>query len=129
MSAQDMLAANATFYAAFSRRDPSLMDQIWAREAPVACLHPGWEPLLGRDAVLQSWRGILLGGGAPAIRCERATAHVLGDSAYVICVEQVPAGQLIATNVFVRERGEWRMVHHQSAPMARRAPPPDPLKN
>ena len=128
MPVEDVLAANAAFYAAFSRRDPSLMEEVWAKEAPVACLHPGWEPLVGRDAVLQSWRGILLGGGAPAIRCERASAHLLGDVAYVLCIEQVPAGQLIATNVFVLEQGRWRMVHHHSSPIARRPAPP-PLRN
>ena len=57
----------------------------------MACLHPGWEPLVGREAVVTSWRRILLGGGAPAqIRCERAQAHVTGDAAWVVCAEVIP---------------------------------------
>jgi ketosteroid isomerase-like protein len=118
---REVLDANAAFYAAFDRRDAEAMDALWAREAPVACLHPGWEPLLGREAVVASWRRILLGGGAPPeIRCEHPLAHVAGDSAWVLCAEIVPGGELAATNLFVRERGAWRMVHHHASPL----PPP-----
>jgi ketosteroid isomerase-like protein len=121
---REVVEANASFYAAFARRDADAMDALWAREAPVACLHPGWEPLLGREAVVTSWRRILLGGGAPArIRCERAQAHVAGDAAWVVCAEVIPGGTLAATNLFVREGGGWRMVHHHASPL----PPPAAL--
>lgn len=118
---RDLLAANAAFYDAFARRDIASMDRLWARRAPVACIHPGWNALRGREQVMSSWHGILGGGGGPQIRCSRATAHVLGDAAYVICIESLPGADLIATNLFVEEDGEWRMVHHQASPMARSA--------
>jgi len=115
---RDVLDANAAFYAVFARRDADAMDALWAREAEVACLHPGWEPLLGREAVVASWRRIILGGGAPpGIRCERARAHVRGDLAWVVCAEVVPGGALAATNVFARENGAWKLVHHHASPM------------
>jgi ketosteroid isomerase-like protein len=123
--ANEVLAANAAFYAAFARRDAAAMDELWARQAEVACLHPGWNPLVGREAVVQSWRGILLGGGAPAsIRCQQAEAHVTGDAAWVICFEVIPGAALAATNLFVRESGRWRMVHHHSSPVPPRSPEP-----
>ena len=113
-----MLEANDAFYAAFAHRDAEAMDALWAREAEVACLHPGWELLVGREAVVTSWRRIILGGGAPpGIRCERASAHVVGDTAWVVCAEIVPGGALAATNVFVREDGAWRLAHHHSSPV------------
>jgi len=121
---EEVLAANASFYAAFAKRDLDAMEELWAREATVACLHPGWEPLLGREAVLRSWREILLGGGAPpSIRCEQAIAQVAGSTAWVVCVEVVPGGALVATNVFVHERGEWRMAHHHASAAPPRAAP------
>src|SRR4051812_20705401 len=124
---EEVLSANEAFYAAFQRHDARAMEELWAADAPVACLHPGWEPLLGRDAVIRSWRGILLGGGAPeSIRCERAHAHVYGDAAFVICAEVVPGVEMAATNFFVRERGRWRLTHHHSSPIARRDPAPPP---
>ena len=46
---EEALAANAAFYAAFAASDAGRMDAVWARRAPVACVHPGWEVLTGRD--------------------------------------------------------------------------------
>ena len=127
---REVLAANGAFYGAFARRDADAMDDLWAREAPVACLHPGWEPLLGREAVVASWRRILLGGGAPpSIRCEGASAHVRGDAAWVICAEVLPGAMLAATNLFVRERGAWRLVHHHASPLPSPEPGPAGLPN
>jgi len=120
-----VLDANDAFYAAFAAREPEVMDRLWAKRAPVACVHPGWSPLRGRDEVVASWHGILSGGGAPPISCSRATAHLLGDAAYVICIEHVPGGLLVATNTFVREDGEWRLVHHHAGPLMRPIEEPD----
>ena len=120
--AEAVLAANAAFYRAFAARDVAAMDALWAREAPVACIHPGWEPLFGRAAVMASWAAILGGSGAPRIRCETPRAFPLGTGAFVVCREVLEErGALAATNAFVREAGGWRMAHHQAGPAA--APP------
>ena len=101
-----VLAANEEFYSAFSTRDLAAMDALWAEETPVACIHPGWDVLLGRDLVMESWAAILGGPGAPQISCEAPRAFVHGASAFVICHEVLAQqGRLIATNVFVREGG------------------------
>ena len=107
-----ILAANEAFYRAFREGDAVAMDAVWARRAEVACIHPGAAPLGGREEVMDSWREIL--GGPPPIECVRAQAYQLGDSGFVICGERVPGGVLVATNVFVREDGAWRMVHHHA---------------
>jgi ketosteroid isomerase-like protein len=127
---RNLMAANEAFYAAFSRQDAAAMDSLWARETEVACLHPGWAPLVGREAVVESWREILLGGDAPDnIRCRRAVARIAGDVGWVICEEVLRGGILGATNVFVREQGVWRMVHHHAAPIASPEPEPEGLPN
>jgi ketosteroid isomerase-like protein len=113
-----VLAANAAFYAAFAAKDEKAMAAVWAQRAPVACIHPGWHVLLGREAVLASWHGILRGPGAPAISCAGAVAKVYGDTAFVVCHEHIPDVELIATNVFVREDGAWKMVHHHASSVA-----------
>ena len=129
-----VLAANEAFYRAFTARDLAAMDALWATETTVACIHPGWDALVGREAVMESWAAILGGAGAPQIRCEAARPFVLGPSAFVICREVLEQGQLIATNVFAREQAGWRMAHHQAGPTGqpRAAPtsserPPGPL--
>ncbi len=77
----EVLAANAAFYSAFAASDAKAMDAVWARRAPVACVHPGWEALVGRDRVMESWRRILRDGGASPITCGGAVAHLLGEAA------------------------------------------------
>ncbi|MGZ3421500.1 MAG: nuclear transport factor 2 family protein [Polyangiales bacterium] len=116
----DVLKANARFYDAFVRRDADAMDALWARTLPVACIHPGWSALRGRARVLASWRGILGNPGSPKLRCVGASVHLLGEVAFVICYEEVEGGRLLATNVYAREDGEWKMVHHQAGPTSRR---------
>ncbi len=129
MGARDeelVLAMNRAFYAAFTARDVAAMTELWAQRAAVTCIHPGWQPLHGRDAVLASWQGILENPNAPAIRCARASAQVFGDTAVVVCTELLPDAELVATNVFVREDGQWRLVHHQAGGVAQPLGEDDP---
>jgi ketosteroid isomerase-like protein len=116
-----VLAANQAFYEAFARGDQEALDALWAQRAPVACIHPGWSALHGREEVMASWRSLLSGGAGPAVRCTRPSASVLGDSAYVVCGENIQGAELVATNLFVREDGAWKLVHHQAGPVHRRA--------
>lgn len=117
-SAADVLAANAAFYAAFNARDLAAMDALWARSAPVACVHPGRNALTGRDEVLASWRAILAHPETPRIFTGGESARLLGEVAYVICRELVGGSPLAATNVFVREDGRWRLAHHHASAVA-----------
>ncbi|MDJ0847265.1 MAG: nuclear transport factor 2 family protein [Myxococcota bacterium] len=113
---REVLAANAAFYEAFAAHDIARMGELWARNVPVAVIHPGWPALHGREPVLESWSGIFEGPEPPTISCSDATAVVLGSAAFVVCTEQLPGGSLVATNVFAREDGAWRMVLHQAGP-------------
>ena len=115
---RDVLAANQSFYKAFAARDIAGMEALWATGVPVACIHPGWNVLRGRDLVIASWRSILGSDTSPDVMCGNASAHVLGESAFVVCEEQLADDVLIATNVFVREHGGWKLAHHQAAPIA-----------
>jgi ketosteroid isomerase-like protein len=114
------LFANDAFYLAFQTSDADAMERVWARRDNVICLHPGWPPLIGRQMVIQSWRGILGNTDQPPVSVHAAHVELHGDTAIVICYETVAGHTLIATNVFVREDGQWRMVHHQSG----ETPPP-----
>jgi ketosteroid isomerase-like protein len=120
----EIRASNDEFYRAFRERDVDAMDALWARRAPVACMHPGMDVIVGRPEVMKSWRGILGHESAPRLQCARVRVHMLGESAYVTCLEGTAGDRpaLIATNVFIREDGLWRMVHHQAAPLSVRVP-------
>lgn len=114
------LAANLEFYRAFTTGDLGAMERLWAREAPVLCLHPGWTALHGRTAVMESWRDILGNPEAPHVACHDDEAVLYGDLAIVTCEEEFTGGHLAATNVFIKEAGHWRLVHHQAGPIVTR---------
>ncbi len=121
-----VLSANASFYRAFTDSDYAAMSELWADHAPVSCIHPGARTLIGRDAVLQSWKQILGGASRFELRCREPVVHVARDAAIVTCYEandDEPA-HLAATNVFVLEGGRWRMVHHQAGPLSSPVPKP-----
>ena len=50
-----VLAQNRAFYAALRDRDADLMEQVWSQCPQVSCIHPGWQPLRGREMVKASW--------------------------------------------------------------------------
>ena len=116
-----ILFSNESFYLAFAGRDVPMMEDIWAKKAPVSCGHPGWPLIKGREEVLESWGNILSNAGTFSIECRHPTAHFAGDAGYVTCYEILDEASLLATNVFIRENGIWKMVHHQAGP----APEPE----
>jgi ketosteroid isomerase-like protein len=121
MSERDaILFANEAFYLAITHRDIDAMSQVWAERGPVACLHPGWAALYGREEVLDSWRRILSHDEAPKIICREPQVQVHGDVAVVVCYEDIDGQLLVATNIFRREGRSWQMVHHQAGPTAAR---------
>jgi ketosteroid isomerase-like protein len=124
-----VLAANLEFYRAFGARDLAAMDALWARNAPVACIHPGWPALADRDAIIESWRGILSSPESPRIVCYDERVFLYGDTALVVCEEELGGGTLVASNLFVREAEGWRIAHHQAGQLvARRTQRPPPSR-
>jgi ketosteroid isomerase-like protein len=115
-----VLAANLEFYRAFGTRDLPAMDALWARQAAVACLHPGWSALSERDAIMASWEAILSNPGSPRIACYDERVLLYGDTALVLCEEELEGGTLAASNFFVREKGTWRLAHHHAGQIVTR---------
>jgi ketosteroid isomerase-like protein len=115
-----VLAANLEFYHAFTTGNFAAMNALWSRAAPVLCVHPGWAALNGREAVMQSWRNILANPQPTRVMVHDDQAFLYGEFAVVICEEELAEGHLVATNMFVKEAGSWRIVHHQSSPLVGR---------
>ncbi|MBA9001506.1 MULTISPECIES: nuclear transport factor 2 family protein [Thermomonospora] len=125
--------ANAEFYAAFEAGDLDRMSAVWAggpHAASVGCVHPGWPLLKGRDEVLRSWALIM--ANTPYIQFVLTDLHteVFGDHALVTCSENIitmddsgedagmlAGGSIVATNLFLRVEGEWRLLHHHGSPV------------
>lgn len=117
LAVDELLRANREFYRAFAAGDFVAMDRVWSDHLEILCMHPGWELLRGRDRVMASWRGILRRPTPVSFRGQ--VVELLGEVGVVACVEVLPEAELAATNVFVREQGRWRMLHHQAGLIAR----------
>jgi ketosteroid isomerase-like protein len=128
----DVDEVHAEFYAAFEAGDFDRMSAVWAdgqyAEA-VSCVHPGWTMLRGRDAVLRSWALIMANTSYIQFVLTDVETDVYGDHAVVTCKENIltadedtetgflAGGSIVATNVFVRAGGEWRLLLHHGSPV------------
>ncbi|MGF1464660.1 MAG: nuclear transport factor 2 family protein [Sandaracinaceae bacterium] len=117
---RDVREANEAFYQAFRDRDLAAMQELWAKDIEVSCVHPGWDVVFGREEVLDSWRRILANPGSPRLMASAVRVQRSAGIAVVTCHEgeagTVPG--IVATNVFVREHGRWRMLSHHAGPLA-----------
>lgn len=127
LSDRDVEAANVAFYTAFEQADVDAMARIWDDEQPEAltCVHPGWPPLRGREQVLRSWSALMANTDYIQFFLTDVTVAVEGDIAVVTCTENVltgvsetaGAGAAVATNLFRRRGGGWRLQVHHAGPL------------
>jgi ketosteroid isomerase-like protein len=128
----DVDEVHAEFYAAFEAGDFDRMSAVWADGQyadGVSCVHPGWTMLRGREAVLRSWALIMANTTYIQFVLTDVETDVYGDHAVVTCKENVltadedteagflAGGSIVATNVFVRVDGEWRLLLHHGSPV------------
>jgi len=126
MSSEDEVrTASAQFYAALNSMmvgDAAPLAEVWSHGAEVSTMHPIGGRETGWDEVRGSFEGVagLASGGHAEIRDQ--SIHVTGDLAYEVGVEKgqaTLAGEQIAieqrvTNVYRREAGQWKIVHHHT---------------
>ena len=123
--------AEAAFYAAFEARTFDAMMAVWADSDDIACIHPLAAPLNGRAAVAAGWRSLFEAAGQFRLQIE--IAHTLRGDTQVIHVvreylvigqETGPRPPILATNVYRKEAGGWRMVLHHASPLQVGGTPP-----
>lgn len=121
-----IIAANELFYRAFSTQDLRAMRRIWSGRPDDLCVHPGWERLVGWEAIEASWIAIFSDAAQLQVEAVDLLVDVLGDVARVSCTEVLraagspPGGQdrVAATNLFLRQADGWRLVLHHGSPIA-----------
>ena len=122
-------AVNTALYEAFETADVERMSTVWDDVDPdsVVCVHPGWPALRGRRQVLRSWSAVMATTDYVQFVLSDVHVSIEGDTAVVTCTENVltnvtdmNGGAVVATNVFRRRPGGWRLqVHHGSPVMGR----------
>lgn len=117
--------AEAAFYGAFSASDLAAMMGVWATTDDVECIHPMGERIAGYEAVRASWELIFANNPHMqfSIQQRRATqsadlaVHVVEEIIVVRSEDATLVGHMVATNVYVRSAGSWRMVLHHASPV------------
>ena len=126
MSQEDEVRQASThFYGALNRMldgDNAPLADVWSHDATVTTFHPIGGRQTGWDEVRGSFEGVagLSSGGHAELRDQ--SVHVSGDLAYETGVERgeaTLAGEHIeidqrVTNVYRREAGGWKIVHHHT---------------
>ena len=132
MAAEDEARkASDAFYAALNRMaagDARPMADVWSHGADVTAMHPIGGREIGWDNVRTSFEKVAKIASEGRIGLQEQVLRVTGDTACEIGVERGHAtfgGHRVTldhrvTNVYQREAGGWRIVHHHtdvSAPM------------
>lgn len=121
----DVRAASDRFYSALeamANGDASSMAEIWSHEDDVTTMHPIGGREEGWEAVNGSWEGVAAASRDGAVTRTDQLVRVMGDSAYELCTESVSmtfaedpvSVECRATNVYRREKGEWKIIHHHA---------------
>ena len=122
---EEVTQANLAFYRAFESLDIAEMDRIWSPQEYVTCIHPGWSLRVGWPAVRDSWVLIFNNTFSMTFELSEIQIQVAGDIAWVICTENITSRQgetdretqVLATNLYERIGGEWKIIHHHGSPV------------
>ena len=115
--------AEAAFYEALERADLEGMMAVWAEDEEIVCVHPAGPRIAGLAEVRASWARIFSGGGGTRVlithRVETSgvmqAVHSLHEN-FTAAAGEPPPAPVVATNVYLRGAGGWRMIVHHASP-------------
>ncbi len=122
---EDVRKASAKFYAALNRMangDAGAMAEVWSNDAEVTTMHPIGGREIGWDKVRDSFQQVAQIASEGRITLDDQLIRVSGDLAYEVGVERGQATFATmqvsfdhrVTNVYRREAGGWKIVHHHT---------------
>ncbi len=126
MSAVDEIRnASKQFYAGLNRMANGNADplaDIWLHRADVTAMHPIGGLKVGWDAVRESFEQVAKMASNGKIELTDQLISAVGDVAYEVGIERGQlklAGERVAiehrvTNIYRREAGAWKMIHHHT---------------
>ena len=120
---EEVTQTNEAFYKAFESLDVAAMDQVWAHQEYVTCIHPGWSIRVGWPAVRDSWVVIFNNTFSMEFQLSELQVQVAADVAWVICTENITSrvgeatqnSQVVATNLYERIGDTWKIIHHHGS--------------
>lgn len=117
-------AAEAAFYRAFELGDLEAMMGVWAELPEIRCIHPLGTVLTGSAAIRASWMEIFRAQLPRKFEIDRVNLLAAGDLVVHTVFETISLPlqrqrfpPLLATNVYRKFNGAWRMVLHHASPV------------
>ena len=121
----EVRAASEKFYAALNRMlngNAGSLPGIWSHSATVTTMHPIGGREVGWDQVRKSFEQVAELTTEGQVKLSEQFIQVVGDAAYELGVEhgrftlagQAVAGDCRVTNIYRRESGAWKIVHHHT---------------
>ncbi len=116
--------AEAAFYDALQRGDLDAMMEVWSADEEVCCIHPGGVRLTGLESVRENWAQIFKSGQRLQLQLSdqvvvsgmMLSLHSLHENILVLGGPGAGARSIVvATNVYLRSAGGWRMVLHHGS--------------
>jgi ketosteroid isomerase-like protein len=126
MSAEDEVKGTSSkFYEALSRMatgDAGQLSDVWSHSETVTAMHPIGGEQIGWSAVRESFEQVAGLASSGYVELADQSIQTGGDLAYELGTERGQfklAGETIAieqrvTNIYRREGGEWKLVHHHT---------------
>ena len=126
MSTEDKVRnASNQFYAELNKMtngNPQLLSDIWSHNSAVTTMHPIGGRQVGWKDVWETWDQTARVASEGHVKIQDQFIRVVGDVAYEIGVENAGfkiAGQKVTdqvrvTNIYQREGGTWKIVHHHT---------------
>lgn len=116
---EQILEANAAFYAAFRERDPEAVMRLWADGPGITCIPGIGLPAFTRDDVERGFQEALRPRPDFALTFEVLDVAFTDPVATVTCAERIEGGgqvfDFLATNLWVMDGTGWRLAHHHAS--------------
>jgi ketosteroid isomerase-like protein len=117
--------ASKKFYAGLNRMANGESDALavaWSNDGSVTAMHPIGGREVGWKAVEESFNKVAGVASDGKVELKDQLIHVLGDAAYEVGIEkaqfkiagQEVKGEIRVTNIYKKEDGTWKMVHHHT---------------
>ncbi|MBG6135922.1 ketosteroid isomerase-like protein [Longispora fulva] len=102
--------------------DSGPMAEVWSHADDVSTTHPLGGRQEGWEEVRASWDGAAQAFSDGMVKVSDLSVHAVDGLAYTLGTEHVDAkaggkkvhSDIRATNIYRREGGDWKMIHHQT---------------
>jgi len=117
--------ASKNFYVALNRMangESNTLAVAWEQNGSVTAMHPIGGREVGWDAVEGSFNQVASVASDGKVELKNQLINVLGDVAYEVGIEalqfkmagQEIGGEIRVTNIYRKEGGTWKVVHHHT---------------